>query len=146
DEPHVEFVPAGRDGPDPFAEDSAVAPTPRQLHRFLRERGSGKTIAVLRRFRKLAPTAPIYYPIFELNLVCDLLDQGKTRDAIAFSDYYRESGLDCTKLLAQFARGFESNGATKLAATYHKRLLLLSPTSRQGADERKQPRDEKKDR
>jgi pimeloyl-ACP methyl ester carboxylesterase len=146
DEPHVEFVPAGRDGPDPFTEDSTVPPTPRQLHRFLREHGSGKTIAVLKRFRKDAPAAPIYYPIFELYLVCDLLDAGKARDAIAFSDYYRETGLDCAKLLSQAAKGFQSTGATKLAETYHKRLLLLNPTSRPGADERKQPRDEKKDR
>src|SRR5262249_11876333 len=80
-EPHVEFVPGGRTGPDPYRENSAVPPTPRQLHRFLHEQGSGKAIGVLKRFRKEAPTAPIYYPIFELNLVCDLLDEGKVEDA-----------------------------------------------------------------
>jgi hypothetical protein len=127
-------VPEGRSGPDPYKEDSAVPPTPRQLHRFLREQGSGKTIGVLKRFRKEAPAAPIYYPIAELNLVCDLLDEGKTRDALAFRDYYRGSGLDCTKWLLAFAKGFQGQGSTKLAVTYYRRLLLLEPTNREAAD------------
>jgi pimeloyl-ACP methyl ester carboxylesterase len=144
DEPHVEVVPEGRTGPDAYKEDSAAPPTPRQLHRFLREQGSGKTIGVLRRFRKGAPAAPIYYPLFGLYLVCDLLDAGKTQDAIAFRDYYRESGLDCAKFLLASAKGFQGLGATKLAATYYKRLLLLEPTNREAADGLKKLGEEKK--
>jgi pimeloyl-ACP methyl ester carboxylesterase len=132
-EPHVELVPSGRTGPDPYQEDHALPPTPRQLHRLLREQGSGRTIGVLKRFRKEAPTAPIYYEIFELNLVCDLLDEGKIPDAIAFRDYYRESGLDCAKIFLEFAKGFHRSGSTSLATSYYQRLLLLEPTNREAA-------------
>jgi hypothetical protein len=86
---------------------------------------------LLKRFRKEAPTAPIYYPVFELYLVCDLLDEGKTQDAIAFRDYCRESGLDCAKHLLESAKGFQRQGSTKLAGSYYKRLLLLEPTNRE---------------
>jgi hypothetical protein len=144
-EPHVELVPEGHTGPDPYKEDSALPPTPRQLRRFLREQGSGKTIGVLKRFRKEAPTAPIYYPISELYLVCDLLDEGKTQAAIAFRDYYRESGLDCTDYLLKSAKGFQRQGATKLAVTYYRRLLLLEPANREAADKLKELSGEKKE-
>jgi hypothetical protein len=137
DEPHVEFVPEGCTSPDAYKEDSADPPTPRQLHRFLREQGSGKAIGVLRRFRKEAPLAPIYYAIFELNLVCDLLDEGRIQDASAFRDYYRERGPDHAKLLLDFARAFQRNGSTRSATTYYRRLLLLEPTNREAADELK---------
>jgi len=95
--------------------------------------------------REEAPAAPIYFPIFELNLVCDLLDEGKTQDAVAFRDYYRESGLDCTKLILEFAKGFQRQGATKLAVTYYKRLLLLEPTNREAADGLKKLGEEKRE-
>jgi predicted dienelactone hydrolase len=130
DEPHVECAPVGSTGPDRYSDNSAVPPTPRQLHRFLREEGSGKTIAVLKRFRKDVPNAPIYYPTFELYLVCDLLDEGRAQDAISFRDYYHESGPDCGKILLQLARA----QSTRSAATNFKRLLLLEPTNRDAAE------------
>jgi pimeloyl-ACP methyl ester carboxylesterase len=142
-EPHVEFVPNGRTGPDPYPADSNVPPTPRQLHRFLREQGSSKTIDILKRFRKEASDAPIYYKRFELYLVCDLLDEGKTQDAIAFRDYYRESGLDCEKFFLDFARASRRRGATWLATTYYRRLLQLQPTNREAADQLKRLNEEK---
>jgi hypothetical protein len=138
DDPYVELAIEGRTGPDPYAEASAVPPTPRQLHRLLRDEGSGKTIDVLKRFRKTAPDAPIYYKIFELYLVFDLLDEGKIQDAIAFRDYYRESGLDCAKFLLASAQGYQRQGAPTMARTYYRRLLVLEPTNREAADGLKQ--------
>jgi hypothetical protein len=146
DEPHVEFVTAGCTGPDPYAENSAVPPTPRQLHRFLREEGSGKTIRVLKRFRRDSPDAPIYYKTFELYMVCDLLDEGKILDAILFRDYYRESGLHFEKYLLESAKVFHRRGATWLATTYYKRLLLFEPTNHEAADGLKELGKEKKER
>jgi hypothetical protein len=88
---------------------------------------------VLKRFRKEAPTSPIYYPIFGLNLVSDLLDEGKARDAVAFRDYYRESGLDCAKLFSELGKGFQRAGATKQAANYYKLVLGLEPSNGEAA-------------
>jgi hypothetical protein len=145
DEPHVAFVPEGRTGPDPYREDSTIPPTPRQLHRFLREQESGKTIDVLRRFRKEAPAEPIYHDVFELNLVCDLLDEGRIQAAMAFRDYYRECGLDCTRIILEFARAYHRNGSPMRATTNYQRLLLLEPTNREAADALKKLGEEKKE-
>src|SRR5262245_41320014 len=90
--PHVEYLPPGVTGAEPYAEDCSQPPTPRQVRGFLRKHGSAKTVALFRRFQKDSPTQPIYHQIFGWALVSDLLDQGKTHDAIAFRDYYREFG------------------------------------------------------
>jgi pimeloyl-ACP methyl ester carboxylesterase len=132
-EPHVEYVPKGRAGPDHYQEESDLPPTPRQLRPFLREQGSKKTIAVLRRFRREAPPHPIFAPSFELYLVSDLLDQGKTEDALAFRDYYRESGLDCGKMLFEIGKRFQERSITKVAALHYKRVLLLEPANADAA-------------
>jgi pimeloyl-ACP methyl ester carboxylesterase len=145
DRPHVEYMPAGRTGPDSYKEDSALPPTPRQLRPFLREHGVNKTIAVFKRFRKEAPSDPIYYPNFELNLVTDLLEHGKTTDAIAFRDYFRESGLDCGKIFLGFGKSYQKMGARGTAARFYKMALALDPSSREAADKLKELNTEKKD-
>jgi pimeloyl-ACP methyl ester carboxylesterase len=132
-EPHVEYVPEGRTGPEPYAEDGVLPPTPRQVRPFLRRHGSEKTIAVYKRFQKDAPPAPIYEHLFELNLVSDLLDEGKTRDSIALREYFRKTGLDCGKTLMAFGKSFQSQGRPELAAQYYKRLLLLEPMNGEAA-------------
>jgi hypothetical protein len=144
-EPHVEFVPEGCTGPDPYKEDSALPPTPRQLRPFLRAQGANQAIAVFKRFRKEVPTHPIYYPNFELNLVSDLLDHGKTQDAIAFRDYFRESGLDCDKVFLGFGKSYQGMGATKSAARYYRMALILDPANREAANKLKELREEKKE-
>jgi dienelactone hydrolase len=144
-EQHVEFVPEGRTGPDPYKEDSTQPPTPRQLRRLLREKGSDKTVGVLKRFRKQVPTAPIYEQIAELYLVCDLLDERRIPEAAAFRDYYAECGLDCTRLILESARAFQRSGATRLAATYYQRLLLLEPANREAAVKVRELSEEKKE-
>jgi hypothetical protein len=126
-EPHVESVPEGRTGPDPYRDDSALPPTPRQLRPLLREHGSARTIAVLRRFRKEAPAAPIFNQNFELFLVSDLLDQGRRHDAVAFYAYFRETGLDCAKIFLEFGKSSQRLGRPQRAADFYKRVLLLEP-------------------
>ncbi len=132
-EPHVESVPEGRTGPDPYKEENAVPPTPRQLRPFLREQGSTRTIAALKRFRKEAPAAPVYNQNFELYLVSDLLDRGQVRDAVAFRDYYRESGLDCGKVLLQLGELYRKAGRADRATDFYKRVLLLEPANSEAA-------------
>jgi hypothetical protein len=132
-EPHVEHVPRGRAGPDPYKEGSALPPTPRQVRPFLREHGSKKAIAVLRRFRKEAADHPAFSQLFELYLVSDLLDRERTEDAIAFRDYYRESGLDCGKLFFEIGKGYQERGLAKWAAIHYKRVLQLEPSNGEAA-------------
>lgn len=142
-EPHVEFVPLGRTGPDAFPENNSTPPTPRQLHDFLRREGSEKTIGLLKQFRKTAPDAPIFHDNFEMYLVFDLLDDGRIKDAQAFRDYYREKGLDVEKYLLESARIFHKRGANNLAKSFFRRLLLLEPANQEAAEALKQLSEEK---
>jgi len=144
-EPHVEYVPPGRTGPDAYNEDSDAPPTPRQLRPFLRAHGSARTIAVMRRFRKAAPTHPIYDPHFGLFLVSDLLDKGKTADAVAFRDYYREAELDCGKVFLQIGKGYQQMGLSKWAVPNYRRVLLLDPANAEAAAGLKKFSEGKKD-
>lgn len=138
DQPHVEVAPEGRTGPDPYLETGAAPPTPRQLRQFYRANGTAKTIALLKRFRKDAPAAPIYLENFELYLVCDLLDEGKVADAIAFRDYYRECGHDYGNQIIRIARSAQKAGITHWAINYYTRALRLDPSNREAADQLKE--------
>jgi hypothetical protein len=74
-----------------------------------------------------------------------LLDEGKTRDGIAFRDYYRESGLDCDKIFLEFGKGFQRAGATKQAANFYKRVLALEPSNGEAATRLKELTEGKKE-
>jgi pimeloyl-ACP methyl ester carboxylesterase len=127
DDPHVEHVAAGRSGPDPYREVSNLPPTPRQVRPFLGKHGADRTIAVFQRFRQGAPDAPIFHRNFELFLVSDLLDRGKTKEALAFSDYFRKSELDCVKVFLSLGDSFKGMGRPDRAADFYKRVVLLEP-------------------
>jgi pimeloyl-ACP methyl ester carboxylesterase len=141
--PHVEYVPEGRTGPDLYQANSSLPPTPRQLRYFLREQGSEKTVAVLRRFQRDQPTPPICHPIFGLALIGDLLDEGKTHDAIVFRDYYRETGFDCGRMLLDTGKLYLRLGGKTLAANCFRKVLLLEPSNSEAADKLKKAEETK---
>jgi hypothetical protein len=141
--PHVEYLPPGVTGAEPYAENSSQPPTPRQVRDFLRKHGSAKTVALFRRFRKDSPTQPIYHSIFGWALVSDLLDQGKTQDAIMFRDYYGESGSDFGGMFLEWGQIFLRIGRKELARDFFKKVLLLDPSHRKAADGLKRLEDEK---
>jgi hypothetical protein len=60
------------------------------------------------------------------------------RAAIAFRDYYRESGVDYGKVLLQFGKSFQRMGAKKMAADYFRQVLLLEPSNGEAADKLKE--------
>jgi hypothetical protein len=136
--PHVEYVPPGTTDPEPYGEKSSQPPTPRQLRYFLRKQGSDKVIAVMRRFQDDSPRQPIYHPVFGLALVAELLDQGKPRDAVAFSDYYRASGIDCGKMLLDWGKTYLRLGRKGLAVDYFNKVLLLDPSNAEAAEKLKE--------
>ena len=142
--PHVEYLPPGVTGAEPYVENSSQPPTPRQVLDFLRKHGSAKTVALFRRFEKDAPTPPIYHRIFGWALVSDLLDQGKTQDAIVFRDYYRESGPDFGGMFLEWGQIFLRWGRKELARDFFKKALLLDPSNRKAADGLRTLNDEKK--
>jgi hypothetical protein len=136
--PHVEYLPPGVAGAEPYAENSSQPPTPRQVRDFLRKQGSAKTVALFRRFHKDSPAQPIYHQIFGWALVSDLLDRGKTQDAIVFRDYYRESGPDFGERFLEWGQIFLHLGRKELARDFFKKALLLGPSNRKAADKLKE--------
>jgi len=134
DDPHVEFAPEGRSGPDPYPDDATAPPTARQVRPYLQSNGADKTIAVLRRFRKGAPESPIYHQNFEMFLVTDLLDRGKTPDAAAFHEYFRETGLDCVKVFLSLGKSYQELGRADVATDFYKRAVKLEPTNVEALD------------
>jgi hypothetical protein len=135
--PHVEYVPPGVTGAEPYAENSSQPPTARQVRDFLHKHGSAKTVALFRRFQKDSPMQPIYHQIFGWALVSDLLDQGKTQDAIVFHDYYRESGPNFGERFLEWGQIFLRWGRKELATDFFKKALLLDPSNREAADKLK---------
>ena len=79
-----------------------------------------------------------------MNLVNDLLDQGKVKDAVAFRDYFRESGLDCGKACLEFGKLLHGAGSSKAAALHYRRVLLLDPANSEAAAKLKELGEEKK--
>lgn len=73
-----------------------------------------------------------------------LLDQGKTQDAIAFRDYYRESGLNCESVFLKVGKYYHGLGITKVARVYYKRVLL-EPGKREAADKLKELGEQSRD-
>ena len=136
--PHVEYVPPGVTGAEPYAENSSQPPTPRQVREFLRKHGSAKTLALFRRFQKDSATQSIYHQFFGWALVSELLDQGKTQDAIVFRDYYRESGPEFGGMFLEWGQIFLRGGRKELARDFFKKVLLLDPSNREAADKLKE--------
>jgi tetratricopeptide (TPR) repeat protein len=130
--PHVEFVPEGRTAPDPYPANSSQPPTPRQLRYFLRDQGVEKTIALMKRFRKDSPS-PIDHQVFGLALVGELLEQGKTHDAIAFHEYYREAGIDYVKVFMGWGDVYLRLGVKSYATDAYKKVLRLDPKNVEAA-------------
>jgi pimeloyl-ACP methyl ester carboxylesterase len=138
-DPHVEYVPEGTTGPDPYKGNEDVPPTPRQLRLFLREHGVEKTVALLNRFQKTEPTPPVLSPIFGFALIYELLDQRKNEDAIAFRNAYREGGTDIVcKMLMSHGDLYMRLGSKKWAADFFKKVLALDPDNAEAAKKLKE--------
>jgi pimeloyl-ACP methyl ester carboxylesterase len=135
--PHVEFTPAGQAGPEPFKDDSTIPPTPRQVYRLLRERGSAAAVAALKRFRpkepKEAAAAPIFEASFELYLLSDLIDRNRLDEARVFHEYCLQHGNDCRKNLLSFGKSFEAIGRRDLALRFYRRAFQLDPSDPEAA-------------
>jgi len=136
--PHVVSMPIGSTRPEAYKVDSAIPPMPRQFRYFLHEQGPDKTVAVLKRFQKDAPNEPIYHHVFGFALVMELLEQGKTHDAIAFSDYYRQIGFDSGRMILGWGKTYLNLGRKKMAADFFKKVLLLEPNNKEAAEKLKE--------
>jgi tetratricopeptide (TPR) repeat protein len=93
---------------------------------------------MFRRFREVAPEQPIYHRIFGWGQVGDLLDRGRTQDAIAFRDFYREANFNDDEMYLEWGQTFLRLERRELATDCFKKALLQDPSNREAADKLKE--------
>lgn len=125
-EPNIEWMPAGCNQPEPYA-DRSRPPTPRQVRPFLAHHGCDATIALLDQLRSAWPQHPTFDPSFQMNLVGDLLLEGRNDDGLALSRSFKKCGVDCVKSLCGYGALYERIGSMKGAIAYYERALILDP-------------------
>jgi dienelactone hydrolase len=134
-QPHVDQVPAGVTGPEPFRDDSTEPPTPRQFWPLLAKRGLESTLALLKQYHQEDPAAPVFNEGFGESLVDVLFDKGQVPDAVAV---YR---LYCS-FDRSFSKNFVREGEMRLryaskavpCHTSKRRSRSTPPTPSQPAD------------
>ena len=107
DRPHLEHVPVGVDGPDPYVLASIAdgpLPTPRQFRRVLDEHGAEVAIDVLRVARAREPDGPLCDIVHDTALLYELAASGRDDDARAIGAYLHASGSEAVSMLVAFAR------------------------------------------
>jgi pimeloyl-ACP methyl ester carboxylesterase len=132
--PHVEHVPRGVTGPEPFPDGSSTAPQPRQFRPLLAERGAESMIGLLEHYHATDPTAPIFHGSFGSALVDELLETKRHADAIRFYQFYLRCGENILSgYLAEgnMLRGFK---AFNEALPYYEKALILDPANQEAAE------------
>jgi predicted dienelactone hydrolase len=123
--PHMEHVPTGMTGPEPFRDDGKTAPTPRQVRPLLAARGLEPAIAVLKRYHSIDPTAVIFQEEFGYVLIDEALERKRVSDALLLYRLYLACGRNISKFYAwhgDLHRRYHSINGAK--GDYNKALLL----------------------
>lgn len=89
-DPHVEHVPPGADGPQPYDPESGVAPSPRQLFEWIATDGADAALELLERFRDETPDAPVFRSQLAYALLWDLVARGRADQAVVLVPFFRQ--------------------------------------------------------
>jgi pimeloyl-ACP methyl ester carboxylesterase len=133
--PHVEHVSAGVTAPAPYRGDHGEPPAPRQLRALLKERGPEATVAVLKQTRATKPEAPVFHSFFGCTLVCELLEQGRTGDALVLDRFYRTVEPGFRKRLLAMAKSYVRDGTARTALELFERAAALDPDDTEAAEQ-----------
>jgi hypothetical protein len=125
--PHLELVPRGATGPEPFRDDLNLPPTPRQFRPLLAKRGLESTLTLLERYHARAPHAAIFEGNFGFALIDELLEKGQTHDAIAFQRLYGKFGLNVVKDLLALGDMYRGRKETERARAIYQKARALEP-------------------
>jgi pimeloyl-ACP methyl ester carboxylesterase len=131
--PHVEHVPRGVAGAEPFRLDSPTPPAPRQVRELMQRLGVGPTLELLKRYHEKSPSAAVFHGVLGLALIDEFVEQNRIRDAIAVDRCYAK--FDPSKARAYFQRAIrcEELGLRFEAIDYFKKALLLDPDDAEAA-------------
>jgi pimeloyl-ACP methyl ester carboxylesterase len=127
--PHVEHVPPGLAGPEPFRDRSNTAPTPRQLRPLLAARGIESMIALLKNHHAKDSASTVFHKDFGHALVDELLETQQIPEAVEFYQFYKAIDQDIASTYAEEGDLMRSFNATKEALRHYKKALLLDPAN-----------------
>jgi pimeloyl-ACP methyl ester carboxylesterase len=142
DQPHVDHVPVGVTGPEPFRDDQVDPPSPRQIRRIVTARGLDATLTLLKHWYDKAPQAPVFHRDFGFEMIEEWLKRDRTAEAIAINRFYGSLDKAFSQMFVKRGDHYTRFGAMKGARKYYEKALLLDPsdaTAAQRLKERDEP-------
>ena len=127
DRPHVEYLPVGASGPEPYRDDLEVPPALRQIPAMIAGRGVEATLALLQKWRAKDPATPILQEAHGFALVDLCLDHGPIADAIAVNRFYCSFIAKFSSIFLRHGDGAKNAGLKQFAMDYYKKACLLEP-------------------
>lgn len=109
--PHLERVPPGVDGPEPYDVRTIAdgpLPTPRQFRRVIDGYGTDVALDVLRVAKAREPDGPLFDIVHDTALVYEMAASGRDDDARAFGRFLHEHGSGVVSMLVAFSRVYAS--------------------------------------
>jgi hypothetical protein len=128
DQPHVEHLPVGATGPEPYKDELNVPPALRQIRLITAARGVDAMLALLTRWREKEPEALVLQEDCGFALVDECLGQGRIDDAIAINRFYSAHDATFSKIFLRTAEGCRRAGMLSFAEDYYKKACLLDPS------------------
>jgi pimeloyl-ACP methyl ester carboxylesterase len=133
DQPHVEYLPAGATGPEPYREELNSPPALRQIRLIIGERGVEATLALLKGWREKEPRAHVFLDDCGFALIDESLGNGRIGDARAINRFYCSHDAKFSKVFLRQADGCRRAGLKSFAIDYYKKACLLDPTDTEAA-------------
>ncbi len=127
--PHVDQVPAGVTGPDPFRDDSSTPPTPRQFWPLLALRGLESTLALLKRYHQKDPASPLFNEGFGEALVDVLFEKGRIPDAVAVYRLYCSFDKSFSRVFVREGERRLRYGSKAAVLPFFKKAVTLDPAN-----------------
>jgi pimeloyl-ACP methyl ester carboxylesterase len=141
DWPHVEYLPVGATGPEPYRDELNLPPALRQMRLIIAGRGVEATLALLKRWREKEPKAPILQEDYGFALVDECLGHGRIADAIAIHCFYSSLDPTFSKTFVRHGDGCRRAGLQSFAVDYYNKACLLDPSDAETAARLKELRE-----
>ncbi len=127
-QPHVEYLPVGATGPEPYREELNLPPTLRQMRLIIAGRGVEEALALLKRWREKEPETPVLQEEYGFALVDECLGYGRIKDAIAITRFYSLHIARFPTIFLRRGDGCKNAGLKSFAMDYYKKACLLDPS------------------
>jgi pimeloyl-ACP methyl ester carboxylesterase len=133
DQPHVEYLPVGATGPEPYRDELNLPPALRQMRLIIAGRGVKATLALLKRWREKEPSAPVLQEDYAFALVDECLGDGRIKEAIAINRFYSSHIARFLTIFRRHGDGCKNAGLKSFAMDYYKKACLLDPSDNETA-------------